>query len=96
MSTTNGRTRERKLTEAEGVPMVDLSFARAESDRERVRLWWEWAGRLALMSLSAAALAGCGPGTSEARCRTTGAWMAQNESGPVIVIARACKPAGDE
>lgn len=96
MRTTATSRRTRKERHLYGVPMVATHFAEAPTDRERVAAWWQTMGRFALMSLSIGALMGCGPGTSEARCKTTGAWLAQNEGGPVIVIARACKPGGDE
>lgn len=95
MSTASNGGRARKETRVLGTPMVDASFTESDK-REQVRAWWQTMGRLALMSLSVAALTGCGGGSAEARCRTTGAWLAQNEGGPVIVIARACKPGGDE
>ena len=63
MSTTNAR--RRKVAEANGVPMVDISFARAERDRERVKLEWQYWGRMALMSLSLVAVAGCSVAQAE-------------------------------
>lgn len=64
----NGR-RSRKHRPLNGIPTA-VSFAEGltpqqREDRERVRQDWREKGRLALMSLSLAALAGCGGGSAE-------------------------------
>lgn len=97
----SGRTRARILTPTLGLPSLETltDDAPFEPDpREQVKAWWLNMGRLALMSLSLAALSGCGGGSAEIvdRCKTTGAWAAQNEAGPVVIIARACRPGGGE
>lgn len=99
MDSIGSTIRARRITPTLGLPSLETLTEDApfEPDpAEQVKTWWRSMGRLALMSLSLSALAGCGGGSAEVRCQTTGAWMTQNEAGPLIVIARACKPGGGE
>lgn len=94
---TKGPTRSRKRTNIEGIS-AEIVFARGlteqqREDREKARAWWDWMGRAALMSLSVAALAGCGAGSAEPTYQVQGAIRAYTSGGPVDVIVVRRTPA---